>query len=208
MATESNPLVDATHASWNRLIAMSNPPALLVAIRGMLGPSLLGRLEVDDVFQETLLMAWRDRHQIEWRGIAAFRRWLLETARNRVRDLADRAATLRRGAGLEQRHADLGSTLAGELYAGPCASTTPSRSASDREIAADLQAALDEVPEEWREVVRLRLFAELPLEAVAATLGIGMQGVRYRFRHGIEAYRRALRRRRAGGEEGAADGPS
>ncbi len=194
------PLQHATSASWDRLIAGVNPPAMLVAIRAMMGRVLRERLDADDVWQETLLHAFRDRARCEWRGLAAFRRWLLEIAHHRIHDLADQTNAQKRGAGRELRFADrdLASGSQGdEHYAGPCAHTTPGRAAADRETADHLEQALAAVPDEWRDVVRLRLFEDLSLEQIAGRLGIGVEGVRYRFRHGAEAYRRELRRRRA-----------
>ena len=41
------------------------------------GKALLARLAPEDVWQETLLHAWRDRAQCTWQGLPAFRRWLI-----------------------------------------------------------------------------------------------------------------------------------
>lgn len=199
MENSPNPLQHPTSGSWDRLIASVNPPAMLVAIRGMMGRTLRERLDPDDVWQETLLHAFRDRHACEWRGVGAFRRWLLEIARHRIHDLADQANAQKRGAGREVRFGDLQQSTGSagdERYAGPCARTTPGRAAADRETADHLEAALEAVPPEWRDVVRLRLFEDRPLDEIAAQIGVGVEGVRYRFRHGAEAYRRELRRRR------------
>lgn len=203
--TTPHPLLHPTSGAWDRLIAGVNPPAMLVAIRGMMGQPLRQRCDADDVWQETLLHAFRDRANCEWRGVAAFRQWLLEIARNRVRDLADVAGAKKRGAGKEIRFADrdlASGSQSDDHYAGPCAQTTPGRAAADRDTADQFEQALAAVPEEWREVVRLRLFEDVTLEAIAARLGLGVEGVRYRFRHGAEAYRRELRRRRAVGGDG------
>ncbi len=53
-------------------------------------------------------------------------------------------------------------------------------------------AALEEVPPELREVVRLRSLEELTVEEVAERLGIGTSAVKHRFRKGSEIYRRRL----------------
>lgn len=195
-----NPLLHATSGAWDRLLAAVNPPTLLVAIQGMMGHALRQRFDADDIWQETLLHAWRDRHTCEWRGTAAFRRWLLEIARNRIRDLADQTMARKRGSGQELRFADRDAASGShgcDHYAGPCAQTTPGRAAADRETAQHFEQALAAVPDDRREIVRMRLFEDCTLEEIAVRLGLGVEGVRYRFRHGAEAYRRELRRRRA-----------
>lgn len=196
---EPNPLQHATSATWDRLVASTNPAAMLVAIRGMMGAALRARSEPDDVWQETLLHAFRDRASCRWQGLAAFRRWLLEIARHRVHDLADLANAQKRGAGRELRFADrdaASGSQGDDHYAGPCQHTTPGRRAADRDLADRLERALAAVPDEWRDVVRLRLFEDLPFEDIAAQLGSGVEAMRYRFRLGAEAYRRELRRAR------------
>ena len=56
-----------------------------------------------------------------------------------------------------------------------------------------MRQALEELPEEFREIVGLRLFEEQCLEEIAARLSLGVEGVRHRFRKGSELYVRRLR---------------
>ena len=172
---------------------------MLVALRGLMSARLRQQFDPADVWQETLLMAWRDRAKFEWRGRAAFRRWLLEIARNRIHDLADMAGADKRGDARPFSALAAGTDGSEDHYAGPVQTTSPGRAAADREVAALLQSAVDAVPEDWRDVVRLRLFEDLSMEEVAARTGLGVEGVRYRFRHGLDAYRRALRQLRVPG---------
>jgi RNA polymerase sigma factor (sigma-70 family) len=55
-----------------------------------------------------------------------------------------------------------------------------------------MDSALDALPDDLREVVRLRLFEELTLEEIAARLNLGVSGVRHRFRRGGTLYQQAL----------------
>ncbi len=201
----TNPLQHATQVAWDRLVASVNPPALLVAIHGFMGERLRLRVDAEDVWQETLLRAWRDREVLDWRGLPAFRRWLLEVARNRIHDLANNLNAQKRGGGGELTFADRSSaaaptTACAEHYAGPAMTTTPSRVVSDRERAAAMRSALEAVPVDCRDVVRLRLFEDMTMEEIGTQLDLGVEGVRYRFRQGAEAYRRGLRRCRLGPE--------
>ena len=60
------------------------------------------------------------------------------------------------------------------------------------EMAACMRTALELLPEELREVVRMRLFEEYGLDQIAAELGIGHSGVKHRLRKGAALYRERL----------------
>ena len=194
-----NPLRSSDGHVWDWLIESVGPASILVAIEARMGPELRGRYAVEDVWQDTLLQAWRDRAQCDWHGLAAFRRWLLQIAENRLYNLADRERTLKRGGGSETVAATPAGSGSFEPeasdasrvdldYAGPVASTTPSRAASDAEQARRMRAALDRLPEELRTVVHLRLFDEIPLEKVAERIGLTVSGASRRFRRGFDLY--------------------
>lgn len=152
------------------------------------------RLPPEDVLQEVLLQAWRDRERIEWRGEQAFRSWLLTLIDHRLADAADYFNAQKRGGpGIGALSESKDCVPPGELTEAHI-TTTPSRLASYREQADLMRQALDAVPEDCREVVRLRLFDEMTSVTVAGRLGIGESAVRHRFRRGAAAYREALAR--------------
>ena len=91
---------------WARLIAAIGPASMLVIVKSRMSAAMLARVSEEDVWQETLLHAWRDRHRCEWRGIASFRRWVLSIIENRIRDLAESAARKKRGGGLQELSLD------------------------------------------------------------------------------------------------------
>jgi RNA polymerase sigma-70 factor, ECF subfamily len=210
---DPSPLPHATAASWSSLVESVGPASLLVVIEGRMSVALKARMTADDVLQESLLQAWRDREKCEWRGIGPFRRWLLTIVDNRLKDIAERESRLKRGGGraalpFDRRESD--DSSAPPRYAGPVASTTPSRAAMDRETAEIMRESLEAAPEDVREVVRLRLFEELTIEETAERLGIGFSAVRHRFRRGAEAYYRELTRRLGtrGGDRRKVEGQS
>jgi RNA polymerase sigma factor (sigma-70 family) len=191
----------ATPEQWNRLIESIGPAAMLLVVRTRMSRALLARLAPEDVWQETLLHAWRDRAQCTWQGVPAFRRWLISILDHRLLDLAEAAERKKRGAGVQPLSLDAApaSGASSSLgFAGPIASTTPSRVAMDREAAEAIHAALEEVPEELREVVRLRLLEDLSMPEVAERTQLGLSAVQHRFRKGAEIYQRALARRLRG----------
>ena len=193
----SNPLASDSPAVWDRLMEAVGPASLLVVIESRMGPRLRRRMSPEDIWQETLLSAWRDRAKCEWRGLRSFRNWLLTIIDHRIRDAVEYENAAKRGG---ENAAWPSSSLSGESsdrsharpYPGPVGSTTPSRVAMHREQAAAMRAALETLPEDLREVVRLRLFEQLTVDEVAQRLQLGGSAVRHRFRKGAEIYQRLL----------------
>ena len=186
---ETNPLRSDAPEIWDAVVRAAGPASLLVLIETRMGPVLRARLAAEDVLQEVLLCAWRDRERIEWRGHRAFRNWLVSAIENRLRDAADRERAGKRGGGAPN------APLRGPGSSVPSAlvlSTTPSRVAQYREQATAMRAALAQLPDDVRDVVRLRLFEQWDTGRIAAELGIGPAAVLHRFRRGAELYRSRL----------------
>ena len=96
---------------WAELIRNLKPAAMLVVIDSTMSKKLRQHCSPEDIWQETLERAWRGRGQHEWRGPAAFRAWIFEIARNRVREVGRSLATVKRGGGQAPlRFSELGST--------------------------------------------------------------------------------------------------
>lgn len=187
-----------TPQDWDRLIDALDPPALLLVIEGRMSASLRQHSSPEDVWQEALLHAWRDRGSCEWRGLKAFRAWLLTIIDNRIRDAADYLSAQKRGGkppAVFSSLAPKGGDTGGDSAFGPEVpqSTTPSRIALHREQAEAIRSALAELPEELRDIVRLRLIEQLPIDEIAARRQLGPSAVRHRFRKGAELYAARLR---------------
>lgn len=178
---------------WDRLIEAAGPASLLITIQSRMSASLRQRLTPEDILQEALLHAWRDRAQFEWRGLRSFRAWLLTIIDNRIRDLAAYAGAQKRAAVAEVAPPRAADTTESNTFLAGLTSTTPSRIAIHREQAAAMQAALAELPGDQREVVRLRLFEHLTMEEIADRLKIGLSAARHRFRAGAAEYDARLR---------------
>jgi RNA polymerase sigma factor (sigma-70 family) len=181
--------------TWDDLVESVGPAAMLVRIERRMGEGLRSRLTAEDVWQETLLHAWRDRERHEWRGVASFRRWLLEIAENRIRDAADHSSTLRRGARIVRSvdAARAGESHPPSSFGGVFSSSTPSRHATHREQAEVMRRALEQVPELQREVLWRRLFEEQGLDEIAAAMNLSHAAVKHRLRKGSLVYRERLR---------------
>ncbi len=197
-ASGTNPLNTDSAKAWEELIESVGPAGLLVVIERRMSASLRRRLAAEDLLQETLMHAWRDRKAVQWRGLRSFRAWLLTIADNRIRDAATRESALKRGgdspaiafsAMPPESHSDPGIPSADALVD----SATPSWIAAHKEHAGAIREALDRVPAELRDVIYLRLLEQHSAEETAARLGITPSAVRYRLRKGTEIYRNYLR---------------
>ena len=187
-----SPLADPAH--WDRLIEAVRPDRFLVVIASSMSESMREHCSPEDIWQETLARAWAAREQHRWEGHAAFRAWLLEIARNRIIDTARRLQSEKRGEGRSlARISEIGSDPSGRAPRHvPVDSTTPSRIAMLAERAEAIQRALATLPPELEPVVRMHLLEELPMEAIARRLGIGVSAAWRRFRKGVELYSRHI----------------
>lgn len=185
---------------WSALVEAVQPASMLLAIHWRMGDALRQQLSADDVWQETLVRAWAARRTFEWRGTPLFRRWLLQVAQHCIDDQRRHFTAARRRpargvvfSGVWGGRID-GSSLASSMHGWePWASTTPSRVATEREKANVMLKVLESLPDEVREVVRLRLIEDLPIGEIATQLSLGESAVRHRFRKGAEIYHLRLR---------------
>jgi RNA polymerase sigma-70 factor (ECF subfamily) len=128
-----------------------------------------------DVWQR--LIQARDRYRPE----AKFTTWLYQIAHNRLGD--HWRATKHRPAAPEDAMARA------EREPDP---HTPERQLSAFEERRRLQLALEELPEEQREAVLLRLEQELSLEEIGEVTGVGRETVKSRLRYAMDKLRARL----------------
>jgi len=177
---------------WQRWVGELNPAAMLVRVEDRMSVDLKRHLTPEDIWQETLLCAWRDRDQLVWRGLPGFRAWLMEIAENRIRDAVERLGAVKRDPGgvlVPLREAAHSSDAGVDV---PARTKTPSSAAAHAEQAQVMRAALEALPEIYREVLRLRLFEEWDRERIAAELGLSIPAVKHRIRLGAALYRQRL----------------
>ncbi len=189
-------LLHTDSSRWEELVQAVGPAAMQVVIASSMSKALRDHCSPEDIWQETLTHAWRDRAQHRWTGPAAFRAWLFEIARNRILESARSLATEMRGAGRRTtRFSEFAASSTTSLSAAagmPADSTTPSRIVSKEETLAATREALSTLPPELRDVVRMHLLEELTMEAIAQHLGIGLSAAWHRFRRGSEMLARIL----------------
>lgn len=82
-----------------------------------------------------------------------------------------------------------GSARLGERDIPPAATDGPARVAMSRELAAKLDTALAELPDEQREVLVLHLQGALPFREIARLQGISINTAQSRYRYGLDKLR-------------------
>lgn len=178
---------------WSRLVETLDVASIFVAIGSWLGSKLRAQVSIDDLWQETLWLSWRDRDQHDWRGLSAFRIWLLSIARHRVLDAARNLGRKKRGG---ERVTAPFSVIAGAESVSsmlPAGSTTPSRIAGHKERAQAMEQALETLEPELRTIVQLRLFEEVPMREIAQQLDLPLSTAKERLLRGVTRYRHRLR---------------
>lgn len=149
---------------WERVFAI---------VRQRMGPSLRRLLDIEDIVQSTFEAAVKSFERFELRHEAAFIQWLARLAERQLQTAARRAEAMKRDrareVSLDPARGDNGaSSLSWDLVANGI--PVPDQIAH-RELIAIVEACLDELPEDWREVILLRDFAGGEWEYVAGELG-------------------------------------
>lgn len=133
----------------------------------------------DEMFQDVWQRVISAR--LGWKPDAAFSTWLYRIAHNR---LADHWRAL--------QHRPPAPEDADERTERMPDHDTPERQLSEFEERRRLQLALDELPEEQREVILLRLEQELSLEEIGEMTGVGRETVKSRLRYAMDKLRQRL----------------
>jgi RNA polymerase sigma-70 factor (ECF subfamily) len=150
---------------------------LHVLARAQLGRHLRGKCEASDVVQE--LLAW-------------LRRILSHNLFNEARRFAAQQRDTSREISIDQVRAGVEHSSVA-LARGLAADTpTPSQVASQRESAVRLADALAKLPEDYRDVLMLRVFEELPAEEVAQRMNRTAGAVRMLQMRALQALREVM----------------
>ncbi|MDR7136235.1 RNA polymerase sigma-70 factor (ECF subfamily) [Lysobacter niastensis] len=151
--------------------------------RGPLYRFLLRQLRdnalADEFFQDVWQRVIAARHG--WKPEAAFSTWLYRIAHNRLND---------HWRGL--KHRPPAPEDGDERAARVPDPTTPERELSEFEQRRRLQRAIEELPEDQREAVLLRLEQELSLDEIGAITGVGRETVKSRLRYALDKLRARL----------------
>ncbi len=126
---------------------------VLVAVRARLGEGLRRKVESWDIVQEVMIDAIRNINEFSFRTEGAFLNYLNRVVENRIRDEADRWAAQKRR---PDHEIPLDTARSGES-ANPLqiagSAPTPSKVVALTEDLARLEAAIAQLPDEYRELI-------------------------------------------------------
>ena len=130
-------------------------------------------LSAEDVVQDAFIVVFQRIGGFDPQGCGAFFTWLSQIAENRLMDAVKTLRAAKRGGGwarvTDARDADADDIIP-VLQMLPACSRTPSRSAAAHEALAILEAALEALDPDYREVLRLRYIEMQPVAACAARM--------------------------------------
>ena len=137
-------------------------PDLVQAARFRLGPELRGRMETLDVAHYAYCEALRSLGDYKYEGKGSFRRWLLGIVENKIRNLFHFHKAQRRDPARE---------VSLEAAPPPPASTAePSFKLFEKEDRERLEAAMDRLPEDHREVIVCRYYLGMSWKEIGEQL--------------------------------------
>jgi RNA polymerase sigma-70 factor (ECF subfamily) len=166
-----------TPPSWDEVVREHGDRVYRLAYR------LTGNAhDAEDLTQETFIRVFRSLASYK---PGTFEGWLHRITTNLFLDMARRRSRVR----MEGLPEDTDRIVGDD--------PSPEQVYSDTHLDPDLQAALDELPPEFRAAVVLCDVEGLSYEEIGATLGVKLGTVRSRIHRGRQALRASLERRRA-----------
>ena len=151
-------------------------PSVRAYVRAHMGARLRAHESMSDIVQSVCRELLTRRERFEHPGERGFEAWLFTAARRKIANRARDLGRDKRDAGREIAALDESAIAAlGAAYA---RISTPSGRALRREEIARLEAAIDRLPDEQREVLTLAHLAGLSRAAIGAQLGKTEEAVR------------------------------
>ena len=150
-----------------------------------LDPRIGARLDASDLVQQTCLSVHKRIAEFQGDEVPQFVAWLKEVHEHNVRNaVRDQLQAQKRAAGREE--------ALGEREVGAARQTSPSQRAMQGEEARRLARALEQLPEEEREVLRLRYLEGWTLAQLCAHTGMTKDALVWLMKRGMKEMRRLL----------------
>jgi len=168
---------------------------VLAAVRARLGAELRGKLESWDVVQDALLASLKNVQSFDQSSEGAFLNWLAKVVENRIRDHLDYFRAEKRDHRLEKplagpRSAESSAPL--DIPERSCA-PTPSQVLILSEDLAHLEKAMDQIPEDSRELIVAVKIEGRTYDELAVALDKSPDAVRMQVKRALLALTKAFR---------------
>ncbi|MBL8753777.1 MAG: sigma-70 family RNA polymerase sigma factor [Planctomycetes bacterium] len=195
MSESTEALVRAASTDRHALeqLLVRHLPQLQGWLRLRMGPKLRAREGPEDLVQSVAREALAELPGFEWRGEAAFRHWLYTRAQHKLQDRIKFVQAQRRDPAREVPPPEDSAALLA-CYGTLC---TPSRDLASHEALARIEAAFDDLPEDYQEAITLYRLCGLDYAEIAARMHRSEGAVRNLVYRGLS--RLALR---LGGQDG------
>lgn len=174
-------------AAFAELVRRHEAPVYQFVLRQVRSPSV-----AEDVVQDVFLRIVQGAGS--FKGQSRFTTWCFTIARNLCID-HQRKASLRRHPSLDQAEpggGDEPATPLGDRIADPHPRAAVERGAIGGELKDHVSRAIDELPDDQREVFLLREIARVPFKEIAQITGVPENTVKSRMRYALERLQRAL----------------
>ena len=166
---------------------------LTILARLQIGRRLQSKLDPADVVQETFLQAHRMFNQFQGNTEGEFMNWLRQILVTKLANLVRHYTTRARDVRLERELAGELDQSSQALDHGPVATTSsPSQRAARREQAVLLADALEQLPNDYREVMILHHLEGLTFPEVARRMGRTVNSVEKLWARGLVRLRELL----------------
>lgn len=165
-------------------------PYLRVLAQRQLDRRLAGRLDASDLIQQTCLSVHRRIAEFEGQDGPDFIAWLRRVHENNIQNaIRDHLNTQKRGVSREVAPEP---GTAGDRYEAVSQEPSPSQRLLAGESAASLARALEQLPDDQREAVRLRYLEGWPLARIAEQLGRSREAAAGLLKRGLQNLRGVL----------------
>ena len=151
-------------------------PTLLTYVSFRLDPALRRREAVSDIVQSAMREVLANPGNFAYQGEPAFRAFLHRVIEHKIANKRRHWAAIKRSGATVETPEQLDALPLPSRTAEPA---TPSELVSDREEAERLHAAIDALDEDDRRLLTMRRFLDLPVEQIAAEVGLSPSTVRH-----------------------------
>jgi RNA polymerase sigma-70 factor (ECF subfamily) len=179
---------DALNELYNRYLNR-----VLAAVRARLGAELRGKLESWDVLQDALMVSLKNVPSFNQTGEGAFLSWLAKVVENRIRDHLDFFRADKRDHRLEKPMAARLPDSSDQIDIPQRNSPSPSQVLILSEDLARLETAMDQLPEESRELILAVKIEGRSYQEIADATGKSPDAVRMQVKRALVALTNSYR---------------